>query len=162
MVIKHRRVLIFSYYYDKLEILNQDSSINSSNKERLVKLKETVSSKETRVETILGNKNTKSTLYLDEIANSVPNTMLLDAITYQPLLKPIQKNKLIEQNLNTILIEGESYNSDDFSNWTDTLEGFKWIKAVETQGYGYKTQKSSYFKTQKSSYFTIKLLVDGE
>jgi Tfp pilus assembly protein PilN len=146
--------IVFNHYYSKLETLNQNVALNISNKEKLVTLKEDVNIKESRVVVILGNKNSKSTFFLDEITSSIPNTVLLTALTFQPLLKPLRTEKPIEQDLKTVLIEGETSNSDDFSTWIATIENFSWIKSVETMEYG--------FQSKNSSFFTLKLTIDEE
>ena len=145
---------VFNHYYSQLETLNQNVALNISNKEKLMTLRESVNLKESRVAVILGNKNSKSSFFLDQIANSVPNTVLLNELTLQPLLKPLRSEKPIEQDLKTILIKGETSNSDDFSPWITTIENISWIKSVETMEYG--------FKSKNSSFFTLKLTIDGE
>lgn len=145
---------IFNFYFQKVEILNQDSNLISSNKEKLIDLKKVVAAKQLRVETILGNKNSKTTLILDNLASSVPNTILLDNIVYQPLLKPIRDSRSIELGYDTLTITGESSNTEGFSNWIDTIEDFEWVVLVETLDYG--------FKTTNRSYFTLKLTIDAK
>ena len=145
---------VFNSYFQKLEVLNQDSNLSISNTEKLKALKEDVLNKEIRVDAILNSKNSKSTYFLDKISNTIPKSVLLDNITYQPLLKPMRDLKPLEQDLNIILIKGETSSSNDFANWIDILERFNWITSVKTIDYS--------FKAKNSSYFTLKLAIDAE
>ena len=57
----------------------------------------------------------KVSLFLDEIGNSTPNTVLLKQVIYQPLIKSIKRDKVIQYQSYQILIVGKSTNGDVFS-----------------------------------------------
>lgn len=141
---------VFNHYYEQQQAIELEQSSNTTNKERLIQLKEDVARKEKRVEAILSNTNSKSTLYLDAIGQTLPNTISLERINYQPLTKPIQSTKEIEQNFKEILISGETGNSEDLSYWISILEKLDWVTQVETLTYSYKNSRSSFFSLKLS------------
>ncbi|WP_350284681.1 hypothetical protein [uncultured Croceitalea sp.] len=135
----------FDHYYGAYTDLKVTLDSNSANKEKLLALKENVLRKEKRVEAILANNNSKSTLFLDDIAMSAPNSVVLDNMNFQPLSKPIRDGKVIEQDYKIVVLSGETNDPNEFSNWIATLEKFAWVAQVETLSYGFKNTKSSAF-----------------
>ncbi|WP_394973678.1 hypothetical protein [uncultured Croceitalea sp.] len=142
--------LVFNQYYEKKHNLELELNSNSFKKEKLLELKESVTTKEKHVDAIFSSKNSMSTLYLDDIGKTVPTTIILKSITYQPLAKPLQQGKSIEQEFNTIVISGETINDDDFSNWITTLERLTWVVQVKTLGFGHENAKSAFFELKVS------------
>ncbi len=131
---------MFNSYYESVESMKQTASVNSSQKEKLLKLKAVVDEKQKTVDDILKNSASRSSYYIDAIANSLPNTIQLAGLTYQPIKKRIKKNKAIQWTQNTITISGISTDSDLFSDWIQTLEDLGWIDTVTVVNYGAQTK----------------------
>jgi Tfp pilus assembly protein PilN len=144
--------LAFDHYFEKVTELRADSQRNTADKEQLAKIRERVSAKGTRMKAVLSTSDSRATYYLDRLARSVPNTLLLEGIQYQPLQRPLRSSKPVALEKNTILVSGSVSNNGDFSQWIETLEGFDWVRSVETEGYGYGNDDSSHFTLKISLY----------
>jgi len=138
--------LFFNHYFQKVEDLKQTTEINSSNKEKLLKLSDAVNKKEKLVDDIIGTVSSKSSMYLDQVASLLPETLQLTEMNYQPVEKKIKKDQAIVFNNNTLKIEGLAKNSDDFSEWSETLEKLEWVSKLDVTGYGYENNSTSLFK----------------
>ncbi|MCH2197061.1 hypothetical protein [Kordia sp.] len=136
---------MFNSYYESVEHMKQTAAVNSSQKEKLLKLKAVVDEKQKMVDDILKNSSSKSSYYIDAIANSLPNTLQLAALKYQPITKRIKKNVAIQSDNNTILISGISTDSDLFSEWIQALEDLDWIVNVTVVNYGSQSKNSTDF-----------------
>lgn len=142
----------FNYYYSKVEELKTNLQVSSTNKQKLVKIKEQVYTKEERINTIKSGENSKITYYLDNIALYTPNTITLKSITYQPFKKAIRDEKKIELIKNIFFITGTTNSSNDYSIWLEKLERQSFINSIENIDYQYNNIKSSNF--------TIKILTN--
>ncbi len=144
--------LIFDHYHTEVARLNSELTLDSSQKENLIRLENRVKTKKERVETLKAVSNSKSTLYLDELAKSIPPLILLDRISYQPLDKPVRDSKPILLKQNTILISGISKDDTEFSKWLEHLEKWDWISSVETLDYDFVNTNASNFTINISFY----------
>jgi len=143
---------MFNSYYESVEHMKQTAAVNSSQKEKLLKLKAVVDEKQKMVDDILKNSSSKSSYYIDAIANSLPNTLQLAALKYQPITKRIKKNVAIQSDNNTILISGISTDSDLFSEWIQALEDLDWIVNVTVVNYGSQSKNSTDFSLKIQIY----------
>jgi len=146
--------LMFNFYFGEVQELGQESNVRNAQKERLLDLENEVSLKQRKVTAIISNKNSSTTYIVDNIAKGIPESVLLDELNYQPLLRPMRDGKPLEQDLGTILLKGEAAQAEEFSEWIENMEGYPWIQSVETQEYGYKSKTSSNF--------ILKIRVNGE
>ncbi len=144
--------LIFSHYFSKVEVLETTLSANTINKEHLQKLKTKVEKKEEFVNTLLSAANSKSSYYTDQIAQSIPNTILLDEIRYQPFVKPVRESKPIEVKSNIITVSGKTISGHDFSLWIETVEKLDWVISVKTYDYDYNSKNTSNFSIKINMY----------
>ncbi|MFA5297471.1 MAG: hypothetical protein WC389_04610 [Lutibacter sp.] len=128
--------LLFDYYNSRNETLTINSQINQSYKEQLLLLNNELNNKKKLIDDIANSTSSKTSLYFDQIGLSVPTTVSLNSIQYQPILKNIEADKKIVLNQQTLFIEGSSSNSENFSNWMKNLEKFDWIKSVDIVDYG--------------------------
>lgn len=127
--------LIYSSYFNKVQELQQASHINQDSKSRLVQLNEKVNRSQKMVEDIFKNNASKTSYYTNSIIQSLPSTILLDELNYQPLLKKIRADKPIESKENILVLNGESVNSSEFSEWLLRLEHLDWVKKFEVLDY---------------------------
>lgn len=138
--------LFFTHYRDQISKLSNEQQVNERSKELLLSLTNEVNRKRSLVSDITTSTGSKVSFYLDEIGNSIPTTISLDEIVYQPLQKSIKTNKEIEIHSNSIEISGVSNNSDDFSNWISALENSNWIEKVVYLEYGVGKKSKTAFK----------------
>jgi hypothetical protein len=82
---------------------------------------------------------------MDKISLSLPNTIQLAELTYQPIPKRIQKDKRVVLQKNIILISGISTDSDEFAEWRRDLEDFDWIESVTVVSYGSVSKNTTDF-----------------
>jgi Tfp pilus assembly protein PilN len=136
---------LFNSYYNAVESMKQTASLNSSQKEKLLKLKAVTDEKQKMVDDILKNSSSKSSYYIDRIANLLPNTIQLAELTYQPITKRIKKNKPISLLQNELYISGISTDSDAFSDWIQTLENIEWIVNVTVVNYSSQSKSVTEF-----------------
>ncbi len=134
----------FSHYHRKVMAMESGYDIEQQ-QELLQSTKERVAQKEQRLDKVLGASSSKSTFYLDRLGLSLPNTVLLDEMTYQPLLKPIREGKAIQIERKSILISGQSSDKLQFAQWTELIEKKEWIETVEVLSYGYASKSLDEF-----------------
>ncbi len=144
--------LVFDHYHTEVNRLNSELTLDSSQKENLIRLEDLVKTKKERVETLKAVSSSKSTLYLDELAKSIPHQIVLDRISYRPLDKPVRDSKPIILTENTILISGISKDNKEFSKWLEHLEKWEWISSVETLDYDFVNTNASNFLIKVSFY----------
>ena len=125
--------------------MQQTSQINQTTKLKIIELNESVSKSQKMVEDMLKGNSSKSSFYINTIVQSLPNSILLSELNYQPVLKRIKAEQPINVDSNSILLSGESNNSDMFSKWLTDLENIKWINKVEILSYEDFSKSSSKF-----------------
>ncbi|SFZ93381.1 hypothetical protein SAMN05428642_103101 [Flaviramulus basaltis] len=136
---------VFNHYFNEVNTLQQTSQVNKTTKEKLLKLDGAVNKSQKMVDDMLKSSASKSSFYINDIVQGLPNSILLSELNYQPLTKSIKKDKPIELNQNTMMISGESNNSDSFSKWIADLEAMQWIDNIEIVSYEDLSKSSSKF-----------------
>lgn len=136
---------VFNHYFNKVSTLQQTSQVNQSTKKKVLELNEAVSKSQKMVDDMLKSSSSKSSFYINIIIQSLPNSLLLSELNYQPLKKNIKSDKPIELDDNTIIISGESNNSDQFSTWIADLEAIEWIINIEVLNYKDTSKSVSVF-----------------
>ena len=138
--------LFFDHFRSSIQNLTDKQAINAKSLEQISQLKERVESKERRLEKALSTSNSKVSFYLDELGQTVPNTITLEEMVYQPLLKSKKDSNPIAYTLNEIRITGLTGNGVDFSQWVAEMERLNWVNQVKTLEYDYQTKKTSMFE----------------
>lgn len=136
---------VFNSYYTTVEEMKQTAAVNSNQKEKLLTLKTSVEQKQKTVDDILKNSSSRSSYYIDAIATSLPNTLQLSALKYQPLAKRIKKNNPIQLKKEELIISGISTDSDLFSDWIQKIESLDWVVSVTVADYGAVSKNNSEF-----------------
>tara|TARA_R110002096_G_scaffold81625_3_gene190220 strand:+ start:11224 stop:12432 length:1209 start_codon:yes stop_codon:yes gene_type:complete len=136
---------VFNHYFNEVKTMQQTSQINQTTKLKIIELNESVSKSQKMVEDMLKGNSSKSSFYINTIVQSLPNSILLSELNYQPVLKRIKAEQPINVDSNSILLSGESNNSDMFSKWLTDLENIKWINKVEILSYEDFSKSSSKF-----------------
>lgn len=128
--------LVFSNYQDKINVLTAEIAVNENSKEKFLDLKDKVDKKKKIVDEISNSTNSKVSSYLDKIGATVPKTVLLSQVHYQPLLKNIKKENKIKYDKDEIFVKGFASKGDDFSKWIASLEKEEWIQTITVLNYG--------------------------
>ncbi|GAA3553788.1 PilN domain-containing protein [Snuella lapsa] len=126
---------IFNHYFNSVNALQQTSQVNEVAKQKVLELNEQISKSEKMVDDMLKSSESKSAFYLNAIIQGLPSTILLSGFNYQPILKRIKKDQLIEVDRHTIVISGISNDSSTFSKWMTNLESFNWVDKVNIANY---------------------------
>jgi len=121
---------LFNHYYTKVNELQQTSEVNTINKNAILSLDKKLKKTEKLATDILKSSASRSSFYVNEIIKIIPNSILLSELNYQPLQKRIKKGQHILIENNTIIVSGESSDSEAFSNWIKQLENYDWIDTV--------------------------------
>lgn len=126
----------FSSYRDQVGSLSGELQLSNTYKKQLNKLQEEVTQKKQLVESVNSASNSKLSKYIDELGNSVPETVLLSQIQYHPIqgMQKADKKMLFEKH--KIVVKGTSKVEEDFSTWISVLEKTLWIQNVSIKEYG--------------------------
>lgn len=145
--------MVFSSYRAQVGDLTAELALNESYKKQLLSLDEVVSKKKKLVESIQSTSNSKVIWYFEQIAKSVPRSILLNEVNYQPLARSVRESKPLLFKNNRIVVKGISKNNQDFTAWIRQLEEYDWIQKVSFDQYGSgKTSVTSFdFSIQVNS-----------
>ncbi len=138
--------LFFNHYFNKVNDLQEITSVNESVRQKILVLDQSVSKKQKLVDDLLKISSSRSSFYVSTIVSSMPETLLLLEYNYQPLLKRIKPDKPIVLDANTIIVSGRSRDSELFSTWISKLEDVDWIEKVDIINYGLSSNRVSDFE----------------
>nr|WP_298927861.1 hypothetical protein [uncultured Allomuricauda sp.] len=141
---------LFNFYFDGVQSSKENLAFENENKKSLTVIRDRVAEKEKKVDAVSSLSNSRTSFYLDRLGITIPKSILLTELLYQPLTKSIRESKPILLDENTIFIMGTCVNSEDFSSWITHLETIEWIESVETMDYDYKNKNTSNFKIKIS------------
>ncbi len=127
--------MFFTHYSSKFEAIARSLAVNKSQKVSLLKLTDDVTKKEKILNDFSLN-SSKSSWHLDQLGQLIPNSILLTALEWQPITKAIKEELQIETYERTILIQGITHKTSDFSQWIDALEQQEWIESVAINAFG--------------------------
>lgn len=128
--------LVFSSYQSKELAYSAELQVNEAKKKELTGLKDLVFRKRKLVESISSSSNSKVAWYFNEISASVPSSILLGNMVFQPLNGTMKENKRVRFKDKTIEVSGVSIYDKDFTKWIATLEKKTWIDEVGIVNYG--------------------------
>lgn len=128
--------LIFSNYQNKDQSYSAELQINDAKKKELTGLKDLVFRKRKLVESISSSSNSKVVWYFNEISESVPSSILLKDMVFQPLNRTMKENKKVRFKEKMIEVSGVSMYDKDFTQWVGTMEKKAWIDEVGIVNYG--------------------------
>lgn len=128
--------LVFSSYQSTDQRYAAELQINEAKKKELTGLKDLVFRKRKLVESISSSSNSKVAWYFNEISASVPSTILLKDMVFQPVDGAIKEDRKVRFKNRTIEMSGVSIYDKDFTQWIATLEKKSWIDEVGIVNYG--------------------------
>ena len=136
---------VFNSRRNTVADLTAELSLNEVYRKQLLTLNEQVSKKKTLVESMNSVSNSKVIWYFDQIAKTVPKTISLSDIIYQPLTRPARDKKPIVFTTGEIVVKGISKDATNFTNWTAELEKLDWVQKWSTKEYGIENSKQTSF-----------------
>lgn len=128
--------LVFSSYQSKETIYKAALMVNKAKKTELTNLKDLVSRKKKLMESITSSADSKVAWYLNEISASVPTTISLKSMSYQPIERTIKEGKKVLFKEEVIEVSGISIYDKEFTQWIANLEQKAWIDEVSIVHYG--------------------------
>lgn len=137
--------LIFTYYNDKINKVSSELMINQQYELKLNQLKTEVDKKKKIVDEINSADSNQVSYYLDGISKSIPKSILLNEINFQPI-KNIKQEKEIEIETLRIILNGSSTKGEAFSSWIAHLESLEWINEVSVSSYGLNKKSVNEFE----------------
>lgn len=139
--------LLFTNYSTKINELTSKLALNKSEKNIILSLSEKVEKKEKLIQEV-SMASSKASWYIDQVGITIPNSVLLTEIQWQPIIGSIKEDKVISTSERTIIIKGESNNAIDFSEWMTTLEQLDWVETIAVNNYGADQNANIFFEFQ--------------
>ncbi|QMU65036.1 MAG: hypothetical protein GKR88_12565 [Flavobacteriaceae bacterium] len=137
--------LVFNKYQGIQQNLEGELKTNEAYKKQLSILNKLVTQKLKLVESVSSAATSKVAWYFNEVAASVPASILLDDMSYQPIANSVKEDKKISFRENSITVTGLSVYDKDFTDWISNLEKKNWIEKVTYIHYGQgKKTKTSF------------------
>lgn len=137
--------LVFSSYREEVFNLETELTLNETYKKQLIRLNDVVTKKKKLVESITSASNSKVIWYFDQISETVPKTLLLSEVNYQPIKRTIKEDKQIQFQKDQIDVKGVSRNDTDLTEWIEVLRQLDWIEKISFVNYGKgKTKRTSF------------------
>ncbi len=137
---------VFNAKYKKWQGLQEEIQVYTTQNESIKKQQSIVGTKEAIVNSILTTGFSKSSLYADQIIQSMPTTVLLNSFTYQPTAKTIRSDKPILLKNNSISVTGNSTDKADFTAWLNAIEDLVFVDTVTIIKYGMDKKNTSGFE----------------
>lgn len=109
-------------------------------------LRLSIEQKKKLIETLTENSNSTVSYYLDQIGASVPKSVRLLKLAYQPLLKRSKPSEKIEVDKGSIFLSGTTHNGEHFTKWMRSLKAKKWIQSIAVIDYNKGKNKQTNFK----------------
>lgn len=122
--------ILFTTFRSQYNKIQDNHSVTLLQKQKSKKQLDKLLTKEQKVSKILSRSKSSTTYYLNRISNTLPSTVLLSELTYQPLTKKVNDKKSIEVLNNVINIKGITSDKNNFSHWVESLENSHWCDNI--------------------------------
>ncbi|WP_103069708.1 hypothetical protein [Aquimarina sediminis] len=146
---------VFNSNYKKWQGLQEELQVYTTQKDQITKKQSEVKTKEALVQSILTTGFSKSSNYINKIVQIQPSTIVLTSFVYQPLTKPIRKDKAILLKDKIVSVTGKSTDKSDFTIWLRGIEGLSFVDTVTIIQYGLDKRNISDFE------LTLRIKSDG-
>ncbi len=138
--------LFFSSYSAESEKNKTELALNSAHKKQLISLNNLVEKKKLLVTSMESISDSRVTWLLNTLLSSVPSTVYLEKVAYQPKIKTQAENKPIIFTENQVVVKGTSVNDTKFTEWLQYLEEADWTAEVRDVDYGTGSSKENSFE----------------
>lgn len=134
-------VVLFNYGFqwfiqNNLNALEEQNQLTLMARQKLALQQKSIDEIDERLKKYASYTHSGVSFYLDSLLIDLPESMLLKSFNYQPLLGRINSESPIDVSKNTIEIEGELSEKNDFDLWIDQLRGLEWIQEINVVQYG--------------------------
>lgn len=137
---------LYSFQEKKNSELNRIYSQYREDFEKLDRLKKDYQDKKSLIVGFNISGSDDITKYADIIGYSLPTNIILQNVTFQPLLKDVQQDKAISLDKDKIKISGYTKSSMLLGKWIDDLRINQWVKNVEITKFSAKETNRNYFE----------------
>jgi Tfp pilus assembly protein PilN len=135
LVLLSASFIVKSIYSQKSSEIQQEAMLNAQVLNQIATLKKDREYKTSIIaNSSLGSKHALS-FYIAQIADGLPEAILLEKLEVFPAKKPINPNEKIHIEPNIIEIEGITPSSSSVTDWVELLNDYDWIKKVEVASY---------------------------
>lgn len=139
---------LFYHYYSKSIEANANVLASKDLTDKIKQTKERLKEKESKLKNSTNFFDSKSSLIISQLVKNIPNSILLNELTYHPLEKKIKEDEPIVYQSNIILISGKTINVKELTNWFEEIEKNKWVKSTEIVHFGKNEDNESIFTIQ--------------
>ncbi|WP_075343319.1 hypothetical protein [Tenacibaculum agarivorans] len=138
--------LFFNNYNTKVNQLSQELEIKKDAKLTLKKLNDNVTKKKKLVAELQNSSSFSVAKYTDQIVTSIPKSIVLTEINYQPLVGVLKEGKEAKFKGKEIEVKGVLNDYVEFTNWIDEIEKKEWVeKLLELSTEKEKRKKNTNF-----------------
>lgn len=136
---------VFTHYFNAVNNTSTDLTTNKVLIENIKDVKARLKIKEIKLENTITRSNSKSSWIINEIIKKIPQSILINELTYHPLEKNIKLDEAIVTLDDIILISGKTINNSAFTDWIESIESNKWINNVTITHFGKNETKETIF-----------------
>lgn len=138
--------MLFNYYQSNISLIQEQLKMNQSLKTQLNSLNIEVSKKKKITDHLLYSKTSKVSYYMDQIGSSLPSSILLNQLYYQPLKEKIKEDAQVKYREHIIVCEGFLNDSKAFTLWISELDKKPWVQQVHIVKFGTQLKQQSSFQ----------------
>ncbi len=128
--------ILFKGLVNQIEALQQDLTFAEELRSKQKNLSAIIEHKKSLVSNLTDNSKSTVSLYLDAIGASVPKSVMLTSLYFQPLTKKAKPEQKIQFKTGQLLISGTASNGKEFTQWIRDLEAKEWVQSLSIQDYG--------------------------
>ncbi len=125
----------YSVLFDKNKILIEHKSVVDTDVKKIQEQKNNIVKSRDFLNKIGWEKRTRLSPFIDDIASTIPTTILLTELTIHPINKSNLNSEQTEFKQNIININGNCNLPTDLNLWINDLKDKSWIKGVQVVNY---------------------------
>ena len=136
---------VCTHYFKRAEETSQRLQLNKSSLENIQELKQSIQTKEQKLNNVLAVVSSQSSYFINEVTKIIPKSILLTELVYAPLDEKVKPEKTILFRENTIKISGTTTSNAAFTKWIENIEKLEWLEEVVILQFGKKDRSKSIF-----------------
>lgn len=145
----------FSSYYKEIQILRENYQTELTRKSLLDKNREALAKSRLIASSVINSENSKVSFYLNRITADSPRSIVFNDIQFQPLLRNLKQDNVVEVDEKKIIIHGLSSDKEKFSEWLQGIQEYDWVSDINITDFNNNT-------TNHQSLFGIQLKIPNE
>lgn len=136
---------VFTHYFKLAEESSESLLLSKSSVEDVIKTKENIQVKEQKIKNVMAITASQSSLVINEITKSIPQSILLTELVYHPLEKKIKIEEPILTQEKIVIISGTTIDNTAFTRWVETIDLLKEVNLVVITHFGKNEQNETEF-----------------